>query len=257
MRIAACVVALLLPLAAYAQDAPQEWQVAKSTHFLIYYKKAPEAFITNLIERAEGYYNEIADRLGFRRYDFWLWENRARLYVHDTPQDFQAATGQRPWAGGVAFPRQKTIHTFPGAPDFFERTLPHEMAHIVFRELVGFDNRAVPLWLEEGVATYQEEARRQEAHETDVKALRAGLLVPLDKLGMMNPQLMPDTQSVIIFYAQSVGVVDFLIGEYGKEQFEVFCQNLRDKRDLLRALASAYPFESLAQLDEAWRKTLK
>jgi hypothetical protein len=92
-----CVFSLIIfvfsfgPVFAGASD---EWKQEKSTHFIVCYKNAPEQFIKNLTDRAEEYYNKIADDLGFRRFNFWLWDNRAKIYIHDNKEAYQAATGQ-------------------------------------------------------------------------------------------------------------------------------------------------------------------
>ena len=50
---------------------------------------------------------------------------------------------------------------------------------------------------------------------------------------------------------------DYLIKEYGKDNFVLFCQNLRDKKDLRRALCLVYPFSGLQDFGEAWQRYLK
>jgi hypothetical protein len=234
-----------------------KWNIEKSTHFVVYYKNAPEDFIKELIDKSEGYYDKIASDLGFTRYDFWLWDNRAKIYIHDNAMDYQSATGEPKWSGGSAMPRSKIIHTFPYAQGFFEKILPHEMGHIIFREFVGFDNPAVPLWLEEGVASYQEKSTYSMADAFVRNAIEKGNFITLEKLYNFNPQLTPSDNLVQLFYTESFSVVDFLIKEFGKDKFVSFCQALRDKKDLARAVAANYPFSNIQELDQAWQKYLK
>ena len=100
-----------------------DWSVANSRHFIVYYKNAPRDFIEQLIEKSEYYYDKIADDLGFRRYDFWLWDNRAKIYIHDDAKAYQAATNQPGWSSGCAIIKEKVIHTFPYAKGLFDTTL--------------------------------------------------------------------------------------------------------------------------------------
>ena len=144
---------LFLPLVAFADNPP--WQVFKSTHFLISYKSATESQLDELSSKAERYYDEITDDLGFNRFDFWIWNNRARIYLFDNQAEYMKATGDPVWSGGQAQVASKLIQTFITARGFLDKVLPHEMAHIIFREMVGFNNPAVPIWLEEGVASFQ------------------------------------------------------------------------------------------------------
>jgi len=248
------IVSLFLPIA-LAQT--QDWHTTKSTHFVVYYKNAPEGFLKRLIERAENHYDKIADDLGFRRFNFWLWDNRAKIYIYDDAQDYQAATGQPSWSAGCARVKDKIIYTFPYAQGFFGAILPHEMGHIIFREFVGFDNYAVPLWLDEGVASYQEIIKFSMANKLVREAIDNGNFISVEKLSSFNPQLIQDKTLVNLFYAEAVSIIVFLIKEFGQDDFVYFCQNLRDKKNLEMAMASTYPFKNIQELEQAWRKYLR
>lgn len=234
-----------------------EWNIAKGTHFLVYYKNAPQNFIDQVMQNAENYYNIIADDLGFRRYDFWLWDNRAKIYIHDDAKAYQLATGQPAWSSGCAYAKGKIIHSFPYAQGFSETILPHEMGHIIFREFVGFNNPAIPIWLDEGVASYQEKTRRMGASRMLREAMNQGRFINFDALWTFNPHFTTDTAAVTLFYAESVNIVDYLIGKYGKDSFVLFCQNLKEKSNFDRALSSAYPFKNKQELGIAWQDYLK
>lgn len=231
-----------------------DWSVVKSTHFIVYYKNAPGDFIEQLIEKSEYYYDKIADDLGLRRFDFWLWDNRAKIYIHDDAKAYQTATNQPGWSVGCAIIKEKVIHTFPYAKGFFQTTLPHEMGHIIFREFVGFDNQAVPIWLDEGVASYQENLIYSMAHKLVIEAIATNKFVNLENLSKINPQLIKDNESALLFYAEAVSMIDYMVKEFGKDNFILFCQNLRDKADLERAISYAYPFRNIQELDQAWQK---
>lgn len=255
--------ALFLILAVLFLPAPQvpaqteKWRENKSTHFIIHFAGASENFVSRVADSAEDYYNRIADELGFRRFDFWLWDNRAHIYIYDNARDYQKATGQPGWSGGCARIKEKTISTFLDAPHFFESILPHEMGHIIFREFVGFDNYAVPLWLDEGVASYEERLKRSAANAIIKKAIANGKFMDLERLSGFNLQLNADDEPVAIFYAESVSLVGYLVAKFGSDDFISFCQALRDKKDLLRAISTVYPYSTLGELDSAWREYLK
>ncbi len=229
------------------------WFEEKTTHFVIYYRGAKDSFLYKLIEKAEDYYDRIADDLGFRRFDFWLWDNRAKIYIYDTAEEYQQETRQPAWSAGCASPAAKTITTYSNAQGFFDSVLPHEMSHIIFREFVGFDNPAVPVWLEEGVASYQQIKRDSGIKMRLKTALADGTFIPLESLKNMSPAMMMNTAMVELFYLEASGAVDFLINEYGKDNFVLFCQQLRDKRVFERALTYAYPLRDIKDLDDAWQ----
>ena len=234
-----------------------DWQVAKSTHFIIYYKNAPLDFIENLMEESEDYYNSIAENLGFRRYSFWLWDDRAKIYIYDDAKGYQSTTNKPGWSMGSAIPKDKIIHAFPHAQRFFDTTLPHEMGHIIFREFVGFENNAVPIWLDEGVASYQEKFGRPMAKRLVKEAMDKNRFVGLEWLSNINPQSIKDPEMVNLFYAEAISIVDYLIEEFGKDKFLFFCQALRDKRNLGEVIQSSYSFKNIQELDSAWQRYLK
>lgn len=135
--------------------------------------------------------------------------------------------------------------------------LPHEIGHIIFREFVGFYNNAIPDWLDEGVASYQESLNDPRMKMVIDAAVRQDRLIGLNKLFSMNPYSMQDTDMVGLFYAQSASLVDYLVKEFGRDKFVTFCQDLRDKKDFQRAMFSNYPFSNIRELEEGWKKYLR
>ncbi|MDP2043780.1 MAG: hypothetical protein Q8K15_01270, partial [Candidatus Omnitrophota bacterium] len=131
------IILLLMLTRAWPEVNSSLWQTKKSQHFIIYYQEAPEDFVDELITRAEDYYNGIVDDLGFRRMDFWSWDNRAKIYLYKNADDFHNDTQYSEWAGAVVSVENRMIKTFVGQQGFFDSILPHEMTHIIFREFIG------------------------------------------------------------------------------------------------------------------------
>ncbi len=258
MRPVSLFLTILLFLPVAFADT-KDWKVAKGTHFLVFYQNASSDFIDRVMERAEDDYNRIADALGFTRFNFWLWDNRARIYIYNDKAEYQEATRQPEWSSGVALigREAKNIYSFINEEKFFESVLPHEMGHIIFKEFVGFVNPAIPLWLDEGVACYQEGTRLESAGRILRKAVEENKFIKLEELFDFRPYGLADSETVGIFYAESVSLVDFLIKEFGKDRFVLFCQHLRDKKKFHRAMAYVYPFGSIQELDAAWQKSLR
>jgi hypothetical protein len=168
-------------------------------------------------QSAEQYYVEITKNLGFTRYKGWTWDDRVTIYIYDDSEDYVTNGKQAGWSHGVASPRDRVIRTFPSAHGFFDSTLPHELGHIIFREFIGF-KAEVPAWFEEGVAMYQEKAKRWGAHDTVRAAIKDGTFKSLNELSLTPLRYSADNQSVNLFYAESASVVNFLITEYGQQR---------------------------------------
>jgi hypothetical protein len=151
----------------------------------------------------------------------------------------------------------KVIQTYPTAHGFFDSILPHELGHIIFREYVGFASD-IPLWFEEGIAMYQEKAKRWGA-DADVKeAINNGQFVPLQELQTMRLTHETDKETVMLFYIEAASAVHYLISELGKFKFSLFCQNLKKGSSFNQALEkSYYRFTNIEDLNKAWMGYLK
>ena len=144
-----------------AEFITQEWKELKGEHFLVYFIQ-DEKFAKEVADKSEVYYRRIASDLGYPRYDsFWLWDNRVKIYIYPDHDSFLKATAQPQWSEGMADFKKKLIAGHAGIEGFLESLLPHEIAHLIFRDFVGFKGE-IPLWLDEGVAQWAEEAKRQE-----------------------------------------------------------------------------------------------
>lgn len=236
--------------------AEDEWQVLKASHFLVYYKNTPKDFANTVEETAENYYREIAKNLGFTLYKPWTWDERAKIYIYDSQEDYQASA-KAPWSHGTAYAKDKRIETFPMAHGFFDSTLPHELGHILFREFVGVDTD-IPAWFEEGVAMYQERARRLGAHTQVKEAIANETFIPLPELHETVLRYGTDPEIVQLFYAESASVVYYMITEMGKTRFVRFCRELEEGKRFEWALKDVYVrFRDLEQLNRSWLNYLE
>jgi hypothetical protein len=232
----------------YSFSATEEkWWVRKSPHFIIYYRSEPQpGFIEKFINEAEDYYRSILDTLGFTRFDFWTWENRCKIYLESTHSDYVNENSRPTWSRGHVSIRKREIKTYINK-DLFGAILPHEMAHLIFREFVGY-NRQLPLWLDEGIATLMEESRekRLALGKTLVKSKQ---FLSLEELTKINHETL---RAPTVFYAEACSVVNFLLKVYGKRKFLDFCRCLRDERDWEGCLLGVYRFSDLSQMNKKW-----
>jgi len=158
MKIKCLLIILIVAIFAHPSYAKNDWKKHKSRHFVIHYRDVPKDFVESVEESAENYYDEITRNLGFTRDKSWSFDNRAQIYIYSDKEDY-INSGAAKWSGGVAHAQAKVIKTFPTAAGFFDSTLPHELGHIIFREFIGYYS-TVPLWFEEGIASFQEKAKR-------------------------------------------------------------------------------------------------
>lgn len=238
--------------AGLADDFTEE----KGTHFIVYYKDVPADFVKTVIEFAEKYYDELTQKLEFTRYTYWTWDRRAKIYIYPDQETFQRETKQPGWAGGMASYEQKTIWTFPHGAGFFDSLLPHEIGHIVFREVIG--SRTVPLWLEEGVACYLEQAKRIGSEKLVLDALGNKTFIPLEDLGKIDAASLRQYANANLFYAESISIVTYLVDKFGARAFNDFCRKLKDGKSLDDALSFAYfDLRNSRDLGVFWENALR
>ncbi|HAH21098.1 MAG TPA: hypothetical protein DCL49_09375 [Candidatus Omnitrophica bacterium] len=235
----------------------EKWNTQKSEHFIVYYKEVKEDFVRKTVENAEEYYKSIAEELGFTRYNFWRWDNRAKIYIYNNAEDYQEKTGKPSWSGGVASYHEKAIETYPWAQGFFQSLLPHELGHIIFREFIGIQNNA-PIWLDEGVAMYQEKFRRKDIKKKLLKAIEERKLIPLTKLSEINIMFVKDTEVVDLYYTEAISVVEYLITKFGRDNFVRLCKALKERKNFDQAIEESYRvFKNLEELDKGWLRYVK
>ncbi|MCM8796057.1 MAG: hypothetical protein NC928_05195, partial [Candidatus Omnitrophica bacterium] len=181
---------------------------------------------------------------------------------------------------GMADYKNKQIISFLWSKGFLESLLPHEIAHLIFRDFVGFKGE-IPLWLDEGVAQWAEETKRQEMKFKVKQLFQKDSLLSLEdmmKLDIRNikekdrvyirPTHTKEGEKGVIFlsgehlintyYLQSVSLVGFLIEKYGSERFADFCRQLRDGKTIEEALRFVYSvyIRNLKELEDRWREYL-
>ncbi len=229
------------------------WKELKGRHFVVRYED-DVSLARRVLHAAEGYYKAILDDLGFRRSDnFWLWENRAKITIYKDKHDFVSATGSPAWAAGKANYSNREIETFGSSDVFLKSRLPHELTHLIFRDFIGFDGE-VPLWLDEGVAQWEEKEGRDLKLSQVRKLQKTGSLIPLETFTDMDIRQVKSSARVQAFYAQAVSVVGYLITVGGKSKFTRLCRQLRDGKQLNEALRFTYPrtTRSIQALQVAW-----
>ncbi len=284
---------LFIASAAYAQS----WQELKSDHFILFYPLNPggagssgssgqsvqtDNFNQEVLHKAEAYYERIAEDLGYQRSSgFWTWENRVKIYIYSDHDAFVKGSNHPEWSAGMADYQTKTIMSYFGSKEFTDTVLPHEIAHLIFRDFVGFKG-VIPLWLDEGVAQWTEAKKRQEIKKSVKEILSKNGLLTMGDMMKLPIATMKGGDSVYIrptrtrsgengvlfltannlitlYYVQAVSMVGFLIEKFGKNDFTGFCRALRDGKNLEDSLISVYGthIRSLDDFDDQWKNYIE
>jgi hypothetical protein len=134
--------------------------------------------------------------------------------------------------------------------DLLPKVLPHELTHAIFAHYFGCP---VPRWADEGSAILSEDDAERGRRDAQMELILGRTAAyPLDELFDLNDY----PGDLRVFYTQSYSVTRFLVGLRSRDAYLAFvAQGMRYGWD--HAARALYGFESLEELDAAWRLNLR
>jgi hypothetical protein len=254
------IVALLF-CANSPQAKPQadDFKEERAEHFLIYYiEGVSRGQVSEIKKLAEKYYRLITQEFNLIRDKLWSWDNRAKIYIVKERQQYQDRFNCQSWSEACVDYQNKVIYTYSGQIDF-SRILAHELTHIIFREYAR--NERFPLWLDEGVATYIEDKYAGGHYRRYLGNIREKIsnatCIPISEMMKVSGEKLAAAPKdyVMLFYAQSYSVVNFIIDKYGRHNFSRFLAQVRQGASIEEALAKIYfDFRDLQKMETLWEK---
>ena len=231
----------------------------RSEHFIIYYDEdIDQAYVRKVKDMCERFYWKITKEFNLVRNKLWTWGNRAEVYIAKDKDAYADQFECPPWSAACTDYHGKVIYTYLNQ-ERIKPTVAHELAHIIFREYVGFGN--LPLWLDEGIASYIENliggsdlniylpVLKQKIASDDY--ISFGELNSIDYYSLSEES----EEKVSVFYLESYSVVKFLVKRYGRSDFGSFLSYLRQGNNLDRAIAKTFtPAKSFDDLEGSWKK---
>ena len=134
-------------------------------------------------------------------------------------------------------------------PQMLAAILPHEVTHVVLADV--FTEQQIPRWADEGMAVLAEPATEQAGRASDLNAPLAEQR--LFKLSQLMSIDYPESKHWNLFYAQSVSLTQFLVGQGTPSQFVAFIKNAQ-RNGPETAVREVYKFDGLDDLDSRWRE---
>lgn len=178
----------------------------RSGVFVAHYSAlTPDADVSKLLDSLKDARKKSQDYFGRQ------FNTRVEVTIHPTAGDFSYATGLPWWQGAAWF--KGGLHFQPPGK-LIERgvlasTARHEYAHVALRDSVG---GPIPVWLDEGFASYMSGEFDNEFKADKIKFKWAGSLKSLD-VALQRPR---DRSKLQQAYKASFAIVSFLHSRYGK-----------------------------------------
>jgi len=182
-------------------------------------------------------------------------ERPVKIYIYASTSDLKGAMiSSNEWSGGVAFTEFSTIAIGipPSELDWGKKALVHELTHLVVHQATFSPYGRLPLWLDEGLATYNE-------GELDpvLRSYLEGAILE-DELISVHSLCSPFSaysEKAYLSYAQSYSIVEYLLDNYGQDKMLDLLALLKQGSTYDEALTEVYGFD-MDGLDARWRATL-
>ena len=182
-------------------------------------------------------------------------ERPIKIYIYASTSDLKGAMiFPQEWTGGVAFTEFSTIAIGvpPAELDWGKKALVHELTHLVVHQATFSPYGQLPLWLDEGLAMYNE-------GELDpvLRSYLEGAILE-DELISVRSLCSPFSayyEIAGLSYAQSYSLVEYLLDNYGQDSMLDLLALLKQGSTYDEALTEIYGFD-IDGLDARWRATL-
>jgi len=182
-------------------------------------------------------------------------ERPIKIYIYASDSDLKGAMiSSNEWSGGVAFTDFGiiAINIPPSELDWGKKALVHELTHLVVRQATFSPYGQLPLWLDEGLAMYNE----GELDPVFRSYLEEAILE--DKLISVRSLCSPFSaysEKASLSYAESYSLVEYLLDNYGQDKMLNLLAVLKQGSTYDEALTAVYGFD-MDGLDARWRAML-
>jgi hypothetical protein len=207
--------------------------------------------VEDLVRDAEEFRARLSEELGQPLLD------HAVLRIARSPEQIAELAPEGapliPYATGITYPSFQLMILALQAPGTWEapdlgELMRHELTHLALSEAVA--GHHVPKWFNEGLAIYESGefpwARRMALAEASF----GRRLLPLSDLDGAFPE---DRYAVNVAYAESAGIVAFLLRDSDRARFGSLIERVRAGVVFDRALEDAYGIDS-RKLEFEWRE---
>ncbi len=182
-------------------------------------------------------------------------ERPIKIYVYASTDDLKGAmVYSQEWTGGVAFLDFGIVAI--GIPsnelEWGKKALVHELTHLVVHQATFSPYGQLPLWLDEGLATYNEGELDPILYSYLEEAILKDELISVRSL--CSP-FSAYTDRARLSYAQSYSLAEYLLDSYGQDKMLDLLTLLKQGNTYDEALTAVYGFD-IGGLDARWRATL-
>ncbi len=232
-------------------DDTHTWKSIYADPVTLYWYSGDEAFAQTLMDAAQqGLYRLETDTGA-------IHQGQVKIYIYQSAQDLRASQLFAPeWEGGVTYIGYDiiAIGVSPMQVAYGERTVPHELTHWLVDQITfNHYGAGLPVWLEEGLATYAEGSVSTDNQYWLSYAVDNTELISVRSLSSPFSAV---PKQAYISYAESNSIVTFLIHTYGKEKMSQLLEVFHEGSLYDDALLQVYGFDQDG-LEILWQQSLE
>ena len=205
---------------------------------------------------AQELMNACEDGLATLTQDIGAYPERPiKIYVYASSSDLHGAmVSSEEWSGGVAFTDFGIIAIGipPSQLEWGKGALVHELTHLIVREATFGPYGQLPVWLDEGLAMYNEVGVDPSLAASLDDAIAGSELISVRTL--CSP-FSAYADKAYLSYAESYSIVEYLLADYGQAKMLDLLSVLKEGSTYDEALTEVYGFD-IDGLDANWRATL-
>jgi len=230
------------------EDNRFTWDSLSEDNVILYWYGADRAFGQRLLDSAVKALAHLEEEVGVKT------KETVKIVVYQSKADMQEATI---WRGRI-FESQIITLGMVVAPNIVlllgdhpevDRTIAHELTHVVVGLATENPYAEIPAWLNEGLAMYNEGELRGGNAAALEEAIRRNQLIPVRS--MTSPPGEPE--KVNLFYGEAYSIVEFLLKTYGKEKMADLLAVFKEGTLTDDALERVYGFDQDG-LEVLWRE---
>ena len=200
------------PQKVFYKDTRFNWQERSGNDIIVLWHDKPAVFGEEVLDIAEKAIEREKKLFGTEL------AIPIRIIVYNNSQEFNDwhSVGLD-WVGGEAFPDYgiTTQIVTSKLPDSYwlNAVIPHELSHLYLYQAAYNPTAPIPVWLNEGIAQYNEFSKDNTAYLVE-QAARDGRLIPLTSLAAGFGQ--HDEPRIRLSYAEGLSAVQYLVDTYGE-----------------------------------------
>jgi STE24 endopeptidase len=225
----------------------EEFESFEGEHFVIKYRGEESGIEGSALRELLGEaYREIGRELGY------FFKHKVVVLLYDE-EEFRGLSGVPHWSSGIYDGKIRLPAYQKGLSEReIEQRVRHELTHTFVAEI---SRGRCPVWLNEGLAEYQEARVEPPDLRVFQAAVRTNTLFPLEALLTQERALdFKDPLEVALFYVESYHFVNYLIEKYGMFSVRQLLERFAEGKDSFEAIEEVLKISPL-EVEKRWKET--